>query len=257
MVDLHSHILPNIDDGSKSKRESLAILKKAYENGMTDIILTPHYILGSTYNSAKKKNEELLNDLKETLRKENIPLNLYLGNEIYIDDSLVKKLKEGVFSSLNDTKYVLFELPMNNEYKALKQILFDLQSNGYIPVIAHPERYYFLKENPKRIEELIEAGALFQSNLGSLFSRYGKEAKKTLELFLKHHMITFLSSDIHHETDTFYEDIPRLKKILRNIISEEYMEELLTTNGKKLLQNERIEPEEIIPIKKSIFKKYQ
>lgn len=257
MVDLHSHILPNIDDGSKSKKESLAILKKASENGITDIVLTPHYILGSAYNSAKKKNEELLNDLKETLRKENIPLNLYLGNEIYIDDSLVKKLKEGVFSSLNDTKYVLFELPMNNEYKALKQILFDLQSNGYIPVIAHPERYYFLKENPKRIEELIEAGALFQSNIGSLFSRYGKEAKKTLELFLKHHMITFLSSDIHHETDTFYEDIPRLKKILRNIISEEYMEELLTTNGKKLLQNERIEPEEIITIKKSIFKKYQ
>ena len=143
MVDLHSHILPNIVDGSKSKRESLAILKKAHENGITDIVLTPHYILGSAYNSSKKKNEELLNDLKETLRKENISLNLYLGNEIYIDDSLVKKLKEGVFSSLNDTKYVLFELPMNNEYKALKQILFDLQSNGYIPVIAHPERYSF------------------------------------------------------------------------------------------------------------------
>ena len=70
-------------------------------------------------------------------------------------------------------------------------------------------------------------------------------------------MITFLSSDIHHETDTFYEDIPRLKKILRNIISEEYIEELLTTNGKKLLQNERIEPEKIIPIKQNIFKKYQ
>ena len=257
MVDLHSHILPNIDDGSKSRSESLAILRKAYENGMTDIVLTPHYIFGSTYNSPKKKNEELLSDLKETLKKENINLNLYLGNEIYIDESMLKELKKGVSSSLNDTKYVLFELPMNNEYKALKQILFDLQSNGYIPVIAHPERYHFLKEDPKRIEELIEAGALFQSNIGSLFGHYGNHAKKTLELFLKHHMITFLSSDIHHETDTFYEDIPRLKKILRKIISEEYIEELFTTNGEKLLQNEKIEPQEIIPIKKNIFKKYQ
>ena len=257
MIDIHNHILPNIDDGSKSFEESINILKQAYESGVTDIIVTPHFILGSSYSSKVKDNETILKELKNKLKLENININLYLGNEIFVENNMLELLKNKSATSLNKSRYVLFELPMNNNFKGLKDLLFNLQVNGYIPVIAHPERYYFLKENPKRIEELIEAGALFQSNIGSLFSRYGKEAKKTLELFLKHHMITFLSSDIHHETDTFYEDIPRLKKILRNIISEEYMEELLTTNGKKLLQNERIEPEEIIPIKKSIFKKYQ
>lgn len=255
MIDLHSHILPNIDDGSKSLEESIAILKKAQESGVTDIVVTPHFIYGSTYNNPKSKNLELLTNLQNKAQEINV--NLYLGNEIYVDEDMLKYLKKGIVSSLNNTRYVLFELPMNNEFKALKQIVFELQSKGYIPVIAHPERYRFLKENPFLIEELITAGALFQSNIGSLFNRYGKEANKILELFLKHHMITFLSSDTHHETDTFYEDIPKLKKLLKKIVSEEYMEELFETNARKLLQNEKINPEEFIPIKKSIFKKYQ
>lgn len=257
MIDLHSHILPNIDDGSKSLEESIEIIKQAVSNGVTDIIVTPHFILGSSYNKEKKDNKKLLKELKEKANSENLNVNLYLGNEIFVDIEMVSLLINKKISSLNDTRYVLFELSMNNEYKNIRKILFDLQSAGYVPVIAHPERYHIIKENPKLVEEWKEAGAVFQSNVGSLLGRYGKEAKQTLEILLKHEAITFLSSDIHHSHDTFYKDIPKLKKILKKIISDDYIEELLEINGKKVLKNEKIILREMIPLKKNVFGQYK
>ena len=246
MIDLHSHILPNIDDGSRSLEESIKIIKQAVSNGVTDIIVTPHFILGSSYNKEKKENKKLLAELQKKVKNENIDINLYLGNEIFVDIEMVSLLIKKKISSLNDTRYVLFELPMNSKYKNIRKTLFDLQSAGYIPVIAHPERY-----------RVIKAGAVFQSNIGSLLGRYGKEAKKTLEILLKHEAITFLASDIHHSRDTFYEDIPKLKKILKKIISDDYVEELLETNGRKVLNNEKIEFREMIPLKKNVFGQYK
>ena len=257
MIDLHSHILPNIDDGSKSLEESIAIIKQAVSNGVTDIIVTPHFILGSSYNKEKNANKTLLADLKTRVEAESLSINLHLGNEIFVDIEMVSLLKKKKIASLNDSRYVLFELPMNNEYKNIKKTLFDLQSAGYIPIIAHPERYRIVKENPQVIEKWQEAGAVFQSNIGSLFGRYGKEAKSTLITLLKHEAVSFIASDIHHSRDTFYEDIPKLKKMLKKIVKEDYIEELFELNGKKVLNNEKIEVREIIPFKKNIFGQYK
>lgn len=257
MIDLHSHILPNIDDGSKSLEESIAIIKQAVSNGVTDIIVTPHFILGSSYNKEKSANKKLLADLKKRVEAENLSINLHLGNEIFVDIEMVSLLKKKKIASLNDSRYVLFELPMNNEYKNIKKTLFDLQSVGYIPIIAHPERYRIVKENPQIVEEWQEAGAVFQSNIGSLFGRYGKEAKNTLITLLKHEAVSFIASDIHHSCDTFYEDIPKLKKMLKKMLKEDYVEELLELNGKKVLNNEKIEVREVIPFKKNIFGQYK
>lgn len=257
MIDIHSHILPNIDDGSRSLEESIEIIKQAVSNGVTDIIVTPHFILGSSYNKEKKDNKKLLAELKDKVESENIDINLHLGNEIFVDIEMVSLLIKKKIASLNDTRYVLFELPMNNEYKNIRKTLFDLQRAGFVPVIAHPERYKVIKENPKLVEEWIEAGAVFQSNMGSLLGRYGKEAKATLEILLKHEAITFLASDIHHRSDTFYQDLPKVKKILKKIISDDYIEELLVINGKKVLNNEKINLREMIPLKKSVFGQYK
>ena len=257
MIDLHSHILPNIDDGSQSLEESIQIIKQAVSNGVTDIVVTPHFILGSIYNSQKENNKKILKTLTAKLIEENININLYLGNEIFIDIYMLQNLLKKKTSSLNDSRYVLFELPMNSEYKNIRKTLFDLQNAGYIPVIAHPERYRVIKENPQIVMEWQEAGAIFQSNIGSLSGRYGKEAKKTLELLLKHQFITFLSSDIHHSTDTFYQDIDKSKKILKKIITDDYIEDLFTNNAKKVLKNEKIETRTVIPITKNIFGIYK
>ena len=123
MIDLHSHILPNIDDGSKSLEESIAIIKQAVSNGVTDIIVTPHFILGSSYNKEKKANKKLLADLKTRVEAESLSINLHLGNEIFVDIEMVSLLKKKKIASLNDSRYVLFELPMNNEYKNIIKTL--------------------------------------------------------------------------------------------------------------------------------------
>lgn len=257
MIDIHSHILPNVDDGSRSLEESIKIIKQAVSNGVTDIIVTPHFILGSSYNKEKKDNKKLLAELEDKVESENIDVNLYLGNEIFVDIEMVSFLIKKKIASLNDTRYVLFELPMNNEYKNIRKTLFDLQRAGFVPVIAHPERYKIIKENPKLIEEWIEAGAVFQGNIGSLLGRYGKEAKATLEILLRHEAITFLASDTHHNSDIFYQDLPKVKKILKKIISDDYIEELLTVNSRKVLSNEKINLREMIPLKKNVFGQYK
>lgn len=256
MIDIHCHIIPNIDDGSRSNEETIEILHQAEENGVTDIIVTPHFILGSLYNKTKKENKEKLKEIQELVKKENIKINLHLGNEIYIDEKIVDLLKEKKTATMNDSKYVLFELPLNSNCHNLNSVIFELQSNGYIPILAHPERYRFLKENPILAEDLLSRGVLFQCNIGSFFEKYGREARKLAELFLKHNMITFISSDTHHETSDFYYKINNLKEKLLKITTEEYLIELLEDNARKVITNQKIEPREIIPIKKTIFKKY-
>lgn len=255
MIDIHNHILPNIDDGSKSFEESINILKQAYESGVTDIIVTPHFILGSSYSSKVKDNETILKELKNKLKLENININLYLGNEIFVENNMLELLKNKSVTSLNKSRYVLFELPMNNNFKGLKDLLFNLQVNGYIPVIAHPERYRFIKENPEAIMELHQAGALFQVNVGSILGNYGDEARKTVMLLLKHQIPSFIATDTHHDTHEFYKKIIEVKNILKKYIPEDYIEELFNVNNKNILENKIFEPRETIPFKKGLFGK--
>lgn len=255
MIDIHNHILPNIDDGSKSFEESINILKQAYESGVTDIVVTPHFILGSSYSSKVKDNETILKELKNKLKLESIDINLYLGNEIFVENNMLELLKNKSATSLNKSRYVLFELPMNNEFKGLKDLLFNLQVNGYIPVIAHPERYRFIKENPEIIMELHQAGALFQVNVGSVLGKYGEEAKKTVMLLLKHQIPSFMATDTHHDTHEFYKRIPEVKNILKKHLPEDYIEELFSVNSKNILENKIFEPREAIPFKKGFFGK--
>lgn len=115
MIDIHSHLLFGVDDGSRTLEESVHVIKKLSEVGYTDIILTPHYINDSTYVSTREENLDVLKRLKVGLIRNNVNVNLYLGNEIYIDSEIANLLKNNIISSLNDTKYLLIELPMSGE----------------------------------------------------------------------------------------------------------------------------------------------
>ena len=143
MKDIHSHILPGIDDGARNVEESIKLLEKFYDNGVTDIILTPHYIYNSNYNSNNKEKMLLLNEVKKKYKK----INLYLGNEVYISDNIPELIKQNEIFTLNNSKYLLIELPMNSEIKNLDSIIFDIMRNGIIPIIAHPERYVYVQNN--------------------------------------------------------------------------------------------------------------
>ena len=138
MIDIHSHLLYGVDDGAKTIDESVDIIRNLYKNGITDIILTPHYIEYSSYNSNKKSNLEKLDSLKKKLKEEGINVNLYLGNEIYINNNILSLLKKGEISSLNDSKYLLIELPMSGKYDNYVEIFKELIENGYKVILAHP-----------------------------------------------------------------------------------------------------------------------
>ena len=255
MIDFHCHILYGIDDGSKTIEESVEILKKAFKNGVTEISFSPHYILGSSYKANNEKKEKLLKEIKKELKKQNIDIKLYYGNEVFVENNMLELLEKKEISTINNSNYLLFELPMNNKNNRINNLIFELKSKGIQPIIAHPERYTYIQKDPTLIIKMLEQGALFQSNIGSFYGHYGKEVQKTALLLLKHNMISFICSDIHHEKDDFYENIDNVKHKLEKYISKEKIDELFVENAKKVINNKNIKKEEYIEFKKNIFGK--
>ena len=238
MIDIHSHIIPNIDDGAQSVKETFEIFREAQKKGFTDIILTPHYIK-EYYVTNTYIRKFWVKSIQETLNKLQIPIKVYVGNEIYISEDMDKLIYEKQVSCLNDSKYVLFELPMNSEIKYLDEIIFKIFNIDKVPIIAHPERYSFVKKDISIVKRLRENGVLFQGNYGSMLESYGKDAKKTLEKLLKEDLITFMASDVHRP-NSIYNTIDQALEKTKQIVGEKKLKELTTINPGKVILNETI-----------------
>lgn len=254
MIDFHSHIVYRVDDGAETIEDSIRILKLAESAGFEKIILTPHY-MQDYYEIQKDEIKQRIELIKEKCKEENINVSLYQANEIYITNHMSELLQEGIASSINNSKYVLFELPMNEEPANLLEVIYSLLENEKTPIIAHPERYTYIQKEPNKLLDLIENGVLFQTNYGSILGQYGKEIQKTANLLLEHNFIHFLGSDVH-KTGNIYGHIDEIKKQLRKIISEEKIEELTQKNIEKVLKDEKIEIEEPLKIKQGFLKKF-
>ena len=238
MIDFHAHILPNIDDGSASMEESINLIKEAEQAGFTGIISTSHY-LQNYYESDEEERRRILAELANQVKVVDVEAEipkLYLGSEIYISTDIVELLKEGKASTINGTNYVLFELPMNSKPLFAKEVVYKLIENGYKPIIAHPERYSYVKEDIEFVRELKSMGALFQSNYGSVIGMYGGSAKKTLKKLLKEDLISFLGSDVH-AVGQIYTKVPKILRKLEKWISPEKLKELTTLNAEKVLES--------------------
>lgn len=238
MKDIHSHLLYGIDDGSKSIEESILLLKEMKNKGVDELILTPHYIEESNYNCNNESKEKIFNELNKKIKEENINIKLYLGNEVFITTKFIELLKNNEINTLNNSKYLLFEFPLRQVYKNTSEIISELVSNGYVPVLAHPERYPIFQKHPELLEEYLRKGVLMQGNLTSLFNVYGKQSKKTLEYFLKNKWITFLGSDTHKRVQ--FDSKKLEKKLLHITKNSKYVEDLLNNNFDKIINNEDI-----------------
>ena len=236
MYDIHSHLLFNIDDGSKSIDNSVKILSDLALYGYKGVILTPHYISDSIFSSPKKNNLLLLQELKEKLKEENINIDLYLGNEIYINYDILKLLKKNIISSLNDSSYLLIELPMSGEFEGYIDVFSDLINNGYKVILAHPERYHSFQNDFNKIYELEKIGVIFQSNIDSIIGGYGKKAKKMMRKLLKEHKISILATDIHHGKRDYKNWDKAKRKALKYLTIDEY-NKLINDNPKKIINN--------------------
>lgn len=253
MIDFHTHIIPNIDDGARNIDETFNLIQEAKNAGFEGIVLTSHY-MENYYETGVKERDIWVKVINDNLKENGIQTDLYLANEIYIADNIMDLLIEGKASTINNTSYVLFEMPLNSEPMNLYNVIYSLQENKLIPVLAHPERYSFIQKEPEFVYELVEKGVLMQSNYGSILGQYGEKAKIVVTKFLKGNLIHFLGSDVHRQK-TIYKLIPQALEDIRNIIGTEKLNKLTTTNPKLALENKKIDIDEPIETKLTLKEK--
>ena len=238
MKDLHCHICYGIDDGPKTLEESIKMLEYMAKCGFTDVFATPHYMEDSKYIATNTQKNKILKKLQEVIKDRNLNLNLYCGNEIYISNNILEMIKNKKIMTLNNSRYLLIEFSLFYKNPNIRSILYELLRNGYVPIIAHPERYVYLDKDFTLIKELKDLGCLFQGNYPSLFGKYGKTAKKNLTKMIKQGIISFLGSDIHCIEELYIEKLP--KKLKRIVKSDDIVENLLYNNINKVINNEEI-----------------
>lgn len=236
MIDIHSHILNEVDDGSVSLENSIEILKKAESAGFTDIILTPHFIEGY-YENIKSEISPKIRALKQAEYDENIEVTLHHGNEIFLSENTPKLIYDCKASTLANSRYVLFEVPFTTKMMTMEEILGQIIEMGAIPVLAHPERFNFIQEDPASLIKLLKMGVLAQSNYGSFIGMYGKEAKKTAEILIENRLIQFLGSDVHRHGH-IYENIDKIIRKIESIVDDsKYVNDLTTNNPRCVIED--------------------
>lgn len=197
LFDIHCHILPGVDDGSRDMETSLDMLHIAYDEGTRDIILTPHYILGmNTYTYAEL--EERYRQLSEAVAEKYPEMKLYLGNEILYEEGIITRLREGDIHTMNGTRYILVEYNIRTPYSEILHSIDEMTQARYYPIIAHVERYQALEKRLDRIEEIIDKGCLLQMNISSVDGGFLNENKSWCRKLLRKGYITFLGTDAHN-----------------------------------------------------------
>ncbi len=199
-VDMHSHLLPAIDDGVQSYDESIGIIKQFVEAGYKKLITTPH-IMGDFYQNTPEIIMDRLDKLNDIVKQLQLPIEIAAAAEYYLDESFMARLskKETLLSFGGSKKYVLFETSYMNASPFLNQAIFMMQSQGYKPVLAHPERYIYLFENHEKLFEIREKGCLFQTNISALSGYYSRPSKIIAEKLIDQNLVSFLGSDCHNE----------------------------------------------------------
>lgn len=239
MVDIHTHIIYGVDDGSDTIEESVAILKCAAQNGVTHLILTPHYIDKGEYN----KDECLakFQILKDEIRKQDVGIKLYFGNEIAVYGNIAEILEDGQVESLAGSKYMLIEFPMNVDVPYVEDTIYEMKLKGFIPIIAHPERCECFRIHYDRIKKAVEEGAYMQCNTGSLNGSYGITARKIVKNMLKDNLVHFFATDTHSIKNTRYDKLIYVQDEVEKLVGRYAKNRLFVYNARNILINKEIE----------------
>ena len=243
MIDIHNHILPGVDDGSDSFEFSRKMLVEAINEGITDVCITPHFINHGEYRIRKKELLSLFESFKQMNADLNI--NLYLGNELYIDKDLDTLLNNNEICTLNDSRYVLLEFPFHKYERDFDEYLYNISLN-YKIIIAHPERYAYVQKDPDFVDRWLNEGYILQSNSTSLFNKPSRNAVFSL---IEKGKLSIIASDAHNE----YRPLSLIEAY--NLISRKFNEDvamkLFQSNPLSIINNEKTE--KLSPIRKRIF----
>ena len=215
---MHSHFIPGIDDGAKTVEESVEMIGEMHKFGYRKVITTPH-TMSDFYKNSSETILSGLEEVKAKLVEKNIDIKMEAASEYYLDFDFERKLNEEKLLTFGD-KYLLFEISYMNPPDNLFHIIFKMQTMGYQPILAHPERYNFWHAEFNRYEDFIDKGVFLQMNINSLSGYYSLATKKVAEQLIDRRMISFLGTDCHHVghlklmKETVYE--PYLKKLIES-----------------------------------------
>lgn len=196
LVDMHSHLLPGIDDGAQSLDESLDLVSAFSDLGYKKLITTPH-IMGDFYKNNEAIITEKLIQLRQEVASRGIDIQIDAAAEYYLDERFIKNLEENKKMLTFGENYLLFETSYINEPSFLHETIFNIKANGYWPVLAHPERYQYLYGDFGKFEKIYELGISFQLNINSISGYYSKTAEQFALKLIKHNMVNFIGSDCH------------------------------------------------------------
>ena len=238
MIDIHCHILPNVDDGSESLEESIEMAKIAESEGITKIVNTSHCHFDFKY----KKGNELkleLEKFNQVLKEENINIEVLLGNELYYTSDLIERFDELDFFSMNNSKYILMEFSPINFPKNIEDVIYEIKIRGYIPIIAHAERYKQVQEDVNIVLDCIKEGALIQVNSSSILGKNGEKAEDTSKKLLDNNMVHFVATDAHSSNRRRPLIKDSYNYILKNY-GKEVSEKLFIENPTAVIENRDI-----------------
>jgi protein-tyrosine phosphatase len=246
VIDIHTHIIPDLDDGPPDMETSVSMGRLAAEEGITAVIATSHSEESAAVGLEGMRGR--LEAVRAAWGEAGLDLRLELGVEIYLRPDTPADLKSDKLWALAGSRYILVELPYQPWPTYTERVLFDLQLAGYVPILAHPERYTAIQADPNVMHALAERGVLGQVTAGALVGDHGSPIRRCAETLVRHGMIQFLSSDAHGLT--LRKRMPHLKQALRvveGLVGPEMARAMVIDNPQRVLDNQHVaaEPERV------------
>ncbi len=239
MIDLHSHFLFTVDDGSRSRSETIAMLHQAEEAGFTDLVATPHVneaVNNGYFEHISRIHDDVLNIIKE----ENLGLRIHLASEIMFDSKTIQCIKNPNLLIGKEQKYLLFELPMFFEFSKISQMIFDLAMKNIKPILAHPERIMKIFKFPENMIKWSDQGCLMQMNAGSIIGQFGKKIQKISRKYLESGIINLIASDAHEPKYRNYLVSNKAYELISSKFDLQYADILFKDNPNKILNGGKV-----------------
>lgn len=240
MIDIHAHILPGIDDGAADIGEALHMARMAADSGVTAIAATPHCnIPGSNGNYAGREYRELFRRVAGAAEQAEIPIQILPGAEVFATWDLPELLRDGKILTLNGSRYLLVEFAFDEDPGFAGDVLDRIGAMNLVPVIAHAERYEFVREIPGILQEWREKRYPIQVNKGSFHGRFGRRARAAAEYMMKERLVSVIASDAHGS----YQRTPCMKdtyQMLQENYPEKYLQVIFEENPRRILKNQKL-----------------
>lgn len=250
MTDLHTHILPGLDDGAETMEEALEMAELAAEGGTGLLVATPHSNQKNQFeNYHTDELKQIYREFCDALKQQKIPVKVNLGMEIFASEDMAEKIEEGVLIGLNQTSVYLIEFPFHADPNWIGERLEEVLDIGRIPLIAHPERYYCVQDQPLFVYEWLRLGCMTQINKGSLLGRFGRRVFRSADMLLEYDLVSCVASDAHsaYRRTTYMEDV---REYLEERCGPERASRLLLENPGRILAGRDIPPHGRFPGRK-------